>query len=92
MPVYRNQNRIVADVLAAVRDARAEGRDVTVTLVMRKSNLSYSRLTRLLVQLVGSGLLEEREWRRYALSQKGLEFLRFYSQFDQFALSYGVKI
>ncbi|MBI2648902.1 MAG: winged helix-turn-helix domain-containing protein [Thaumarchaeota archaeon] len=92
MPVYRNQNRIVADVLAAVRDARAEGRDVTVTLVMRKSNLSYSRLTKLLVQLVGSGLLEERESRRYALSQKGLEFLRFYSQFDQFALSYGVKI
>ena len=92
VPAYRNQNRIVADVLTAVRDARAEGRDVTVTVVMRKSNLSYSRLAVLLVQLVGSGLLEESESKRYALSQKGLEFLRFYSQFDQFALSYGVKI
>ncbi len=92
MRAYRNQNRIVADVLAAVRDARSEGRDVTVTVVMRKSNLSYARLSRLLEQLVGSGLLEERESSRYALSEKGLEFLRFYSQFDQFALSYGVKI
>ncbi len=92
MRAYRNQNRIVADVLAAVRDARSEGREVTVTVVMRKSNLSYSRLSRLLEHLVGSGLLEERESNRYALSEKGLEFLRFYSQFDQFALSYGVKI
>ncbi len=92
MQAYRNQNRIVADVLAAVRDARTEGRDATITVVMRKSNLSYSRLNRLIAQLVGTGLLEERESRMFALSQKGMEYLRFYSQFDQFAQSYGVKI
>lgn len=92
MPAYRNQSRIIADVLAAVRDARSEGRDATVTTVMRKSNLSHSRLNRLLIQLVGHGLLEEREARSYALSEKGLQYLRFYSEFDKFAQSYGLKI
>jgi predicted transcriptional regulator len=91
---YRKQPRIVADVLTAVRDLNY-GEGVSITTLLRKCNVSYSRLKPLISTLVGSGLLEEREKERpvtYLISQNGITFLRAWSSFNDFAQSYGLKL
>jgi predicted transcriptional regulator len=56
---YRTQLRIIADVLSTARDMNSEGNGVGVTTLLRKGNMSYSRMTKLLSELVGYGLLLE---------------------------------
>jgi predicted transcriptional regulator len=52
-------------------------------------------MTKLLVELVGSGLLLEETLEKaykYRLSDKGMLFLKAYIQFEDFAQSYGLKL
>jgi predicted transcriptional regulator len=95
MARYRTQGRIIADVLSAARDLNTEGTGVGVTTLLRKGNLPYGRMTKMLSELVGSGLLielEAKEAPRYRISDNGLQFLRAYSSFEDFAQSFGLML
>ncbi len=95
MAQYRTQVRIIADVLSTARDQNTEGTGVGVTTLLRRGNMSYSRMAKLLSELVGSGLLLElngEKISKYMISQKGIEFLRAYYSFEDFAQSFGLRL
>ena len=95
MSVHRSQIRIIADVLSVVRDYDSSNSGIGISLILRKANISYSRLSKMLGDLVKLGLLEELEQKRgskYRISKKGEEFLRIYSKFEEFASSYGLRL
>ena len=95
MPQYRTQGRIIADILATARDMNMDGQGVGITTLLRRGNVSYSRMTKLIVDLVGAGLLLEETLdknAKYRISDKGMKFLQAYDQFDEFAQSFGLKL
>jgi predicted transcriptional regulator len=96
MAQYRTQVKIIADVLSTARDMNTEGNGVGITMLLRRGNLSYSRMSKLISELVGSGLLEElaaaEKASKYRISSKGLEFLWVYSNFEEFAQSFGLRL
>ncbi len=95
MAPYRTQVRIIADVLTTAKDMNTEGTGVGVTTLIRKGNMSYTRMTKLLSELVGSGLLLELSGdkiSKYMISEKGVQFLAAYSQFEDFAQSFGLRL
>ena len=95
MAQYRTQVRIIADVLCTARDLNTEGSGVGVTALLRKGNMSYTRMAKLLSELVGSGLLLELNKDRiskYMISDKGMQFLAAYNSFEDFATSFGLRL
>ena len=95
MAQYRTQVRIIADVLSTARDMNVEGTGVGVTALLRRGNLSYTRMSKLLSELVGSGLLVEltgEKISKYMISDKGVQFLAAYYSFEDFAQSFGLRL
>ncbi|MDE1854181.1 MAG: transcriptional regulator [Thaumarchaeota archaeon] len=95
MAQYRTQVRIIADVLSTARDLNTEGQGVGVTALLRKGNMSYTRMSKMLSELVGSGLLVELNGdkiSKYMISQKGIQFLTAYYSFEDFAQSFGLRL
>lgn len=95
MAQYRTQARIIADVLTTAKDMNSDGNGVGITALLRGGNMSYSRMAKLLSELVGSGLLLElnsEKISKYMISEKGLQFLAAYYQFDDFAQSFGLRL
>jgi len=95
MVQYRTQVRIIADVLSTARDLNTEGAGVGVTALLRRGNMSYTRMTKLLSELVGSGLLVElngEKISKYMISEKGMQFLDAYRSFEDFATSFGLHL
>ena len=95
MAQYRTQVRIIADVLSTARDQNTEGTGVGVTTLLRKGNMSYTRMVKLLSELVGAGLLLELnkdKISKYMISEKGIQFLAAYSSFEDFATSFGLRL
>ncbi len=95
MPQYRTQGKIIADILVTARDMNTDGQGVGITTLLRRGNVSYSRMTKLIVDLVGAGLLLEETMEKnskYRISDKGMMFLQAYMQFEDFAQSYGLRL
>ena len=95
MPQYRTQGKIIADILATARDLNTDGQGVGITTLIRRGNVSYSKMTKLIVELVSTGLLLEETLERaskYRISDKGIMFLQAYTQFEDFAQSYGLRL
>jgi predicted transcriptional regulator len=95
MAQYRTQVRIIADVLSTARDLNTEGSGVGVTALLRRRNMSYTRMSKLLSELVGSGLLLElnsEKISKYMISDKGIQFLAAYYSFEDFAQSFGLRL
>lgn len=95
MAQYRTQMRIIADVLSTAKEMNVEGNGVGITTLLRKGNMSYSRMTKLISELVGSGLLVElsgEKASRYMISEKGMRFLAAYKNFEDFAQSFGLRL
>ena len=95
MAQYRTQVRIIADVLSSARDLNTEGSGVGVTALHRKGNMSYTRMSKLLSELVGAGLLQEltsEKISKYIISEKGIQFLAAYYSFEDFAQSFGLRL
>ncbi len=90
---YRTHVSIIADILSTARQYSFEGYDngATVTHLMRKANVPHQRLSSIVSTLTQSGLLKE-ESAKYKISEKGIEFLKAYSEFKGFAESFGLKI
>ena len=95
MGQYRTQLKIVTDVLTTAHEMNSDGTGVGVTVLLRRANMSYTRMSRLLSDLVGSGLLVEltdEKASKYMISEKGMHFLAECHNFEDFAQSFGLRL
>ena len=95
MAEYRTHMQIIGEILYTTRDDLRDEEGATVTYLIRKANISHSRISRILKTLVSQGLLERREnhgSNKYKISQSGREFLQAYKAFTQFANNFGLSI
>jgi len=87
--------KIIGDILSTTRDDLRDEDGATVTYLIRKANISHSRISRILKTLVSQGLLEQIESQgsnKYRISQTGREFLQAYKTFTNFADNFGLNI
>ena len=95
MAEYRTHMKIIGDILATTRDDLQDEDGATVTYLIRKANISHSRISRILKTLVSQGLLEKVDLQgsnKYKISQNGREFLQAYNSFRNFADNFGLNI
>ena len=95
MAEYRTHMKIIGDILYTARDDLQDEDGATVTYLIRKANISHSRISGILKTLVSQGLLEQVQSRgtnKYKISQSGREFLQAYYTFARFADSFGLTI
>lgn len=95
MAEYRTHIKIIGDILYATRDDLQDENGSTVTHLIRKANVSHSRISKILKMLVSQGLLEQVETRgsnKYKISTSGREFLQAYYAFSKFADDFGLTI
>jgi len=93
--IYRTQVKIIADILSATKEYEYGEKGAGITSIIRKANLSHTRLTKILKDLVSSGLLEETiegKVSKYRLSDKGEHFLMEYRRFEGFASYFGLRL
>lgn len=95
MVQYRTQAKIIADILVTARDSNTGGSGVGITTLLRRGNVSYSRMVKLIGDLVGSGLLlelTEEKSSKYIISERGMKYIQVFNQFESFADSFGLKL
>lgn len=95
MAEYRTHMKIIGDILQTTRDDLYDEDGATVTYLIRKANISHSRISRILKTLVSQGLLEQTGTQgsnKYKISQSGREFLQAYNTFTHFAENFGLSI
>ena len=86
---------IIGDILTTTRDEIPDETGASVTYLIRKANISYGRISKILETLVQQGLLEQTSSDRackYKISSKGREFLQAYRGFREFAETFGLRI
>ena len=90
---YRTHVSIIADILSTAKQYSYEGYDsgATVTHLIRKANVPHQRLSAIVSTLTQSGLLYE-DSAKYRISEKGIEFLKAYSEFKGFAETFGLRV
>ena len=59
MAEYRTHMKIIGDILATTRDDLQDEDGASVTYLIRKANISHSRISTILKTLVSQGLLEK---------------------------------
>ena len=94
MPQYRTQGKIIADILTTARDLNQDGQGVGITTLLRRGNVSYTRMTKLIVDLVGAGLLLQETLEKepkYRIRDKGKMYFQTYVKFADFAKSSGLR-
>ena len=93
MTPYRTSMQIVGDLLTATTDSGQEG--IKTTTLISKANLSHSRLSKLLTNLIGTGLINKIEFDgkyTFVITTKGRQYLESYRKFSTIAESYGLEI
>ena len=92
---YRPHMKIIGDILATTRDDLNSVEGASVTYLIRKANVSHTRISKILNNLVSQGLLEQVDSQgtfRYKISSNGREFLAAYQTFSRFAENFGLVI
>ena len=92
---YRTHMSIIGDILTTTRDEVPDETGASVTYLIRKANISYGRISKILETLVQQGLLEQTSSERackYKISSRGREFLQAYRGFREFADTFGLRI
>ncbi len=85
--------QIVGDLLTATEESGQAG--IKTTTLITKANLSHPRLTKLLSNLTGTGLINKIEFdgtNTFVITPKGRKYLESYSRFSDFAESFGLEI
>jgi predicted transcriptional regulator len=90
---YRTHVSIIADILSTAKKYSYEGYEngATVTHLIRRANVPHQRLSSMVSRLKESGLLYE-DSAKYRISDKGILFLNAYTEFKDFAQSFGLKV
>ena len=92
---YRPHMKIIGDILSTTRDDLDTEEGASVTYLIRKANVSHTRISKILSNLVSQGLLEQVDSQgtfRYKISSNGREFLVAYQTFSRFAENFGLVI
>ena len=92
---YRPHMKIIGDILSTTRDDLDSEEGASVTYLIRKANVSHTRISKILSNLVSQGLLEQVDSQgtfRYKISSNGREFLVAYQSFSRFAENFGLVI
>jgi len=87
--------KIIGDILSTTRDDLSSDGGASVTYLIRKANVSHTRISKILSNLVSQGLLEQVNSEgtfRYKISSNGREFLVAYQTFSRFAENFGLVI
>ena len=95
MAEYRTHIKIIGDILSTVRDDQPDENGASVTYLIRKANISHTRISRILKILVSQGLIEQdasHGSNKYKISKSGREFLQAYHNFTKFAEDFGLNI
>ena len=95
MGVYRKQIQIVGDILYAAEELTVDHNGASITKLIQKANISHSRISRILTNLVSQGLLEQVDSKRaskYRISMSGKDFLLEYRKFSKFTDDFGLTI
>ena len=96
MEKYRSSTQLLIKTLETVEYAGREG--IGITSVITKSNVCHSRLKKLMLKIVSTGLVAEirpdskREGKFYVITDKGQMFLEEYKKFYTFAKDFGLEI
>ena len=91
----RTQIKIVGEILNTTMQEIDEREGATVTHIIKNANISHSRLSGILNNLVSQGLLEQVNTKRscrYKISPSGREFLTAYKTFREFSDDFGLNI
>lgn len=91
--MYRNSYQITEDILNNVMRTGESG--VQVTTLVRKSNLSYSRLISFVNKLTSSGLINKVEVEGknvFIVTEKGRVYLDEYKKFLTITESFGLEL
>ena len=95
MTEHRTQIKIVGEILDTAMQEIDEQEGATVTHIIKNANISHSRLSIILGNLVSQGLLEQvnsKRSYRYKTSHSGREFLTAYKTFREFSDDFGLTI
>ena len=93
MVVYRNSTQIVAQLLSATKESGQEG--IRASSLIKKSNLSHSRMSNFVKNLIGSGLINKIEYdgkNTFVITEKGKTYLEEYQRFSSIASSFGLDM
>ncbi len=93
MVSYRTSMQIVGDLLTATEQSGQEG--IKTTALISKANLSHSRLSKLISNLTGAGLINKIEFDgryTFVITQKGRQYLDSYVKFSSIAESFGLEL
>jgi len=93
MVSYRTSMQIVGDLLTATKDSGQEG--IKTTALISKANVPHSRLSKLLSNLIGTGLINKIEFdgkHTFVITQKGRQYLESYQKFSTVAESFGLEL
>ncbi len=87
MKRYRTKIGIVYDILKIID----EEKEIRITKLLSRANLSYSRLQGYIDFLEKNGLIKK-ENEFYKITDKGLNFLREYKKFESFVEAFGLEL
>jgi len=93
MVSYRTSMQIMGDLLTATEQSGQEG--IKTTALISKANLSHSRLSKMISNLTGNGLINKIEFdgrRTFVITQKGRQYLESYAKFVNIAQSFGLEL
>ncbi len=92
MVTYRDSPQIVADLLITTEQSGQKG--IKITHLLRKANLSHSRLTKFVENLTWAGLINKIEYdgkSTFVITPKGRQYLESYQKFSDIAESFGLE-
>ncbi|MDH3313122.1 MAG: winged helix-turn-helix domain-containing protein [Nitrosopumilus sp.] len=93
MALYRTSTQIVGDLLTATEESGQAG--IKTTALISKANLPHSRLSKILSNLTGVGLINKIEFNgkhTFVITPKGRQYLESYQKFSTIAESFGLEI
>ena len=93
MVSYRTSMQIVGDLLTATKESGQEG--IKTTALISKANLPHSRLSKLLSNLIGTGLINKIEFdgkHTFVITEKGRQYLESYAKFANMVQSFGLEL
>ena len=93
MASYRTSMQIVGDLLTVTKESGQDG--IKTTALISKANLSHSRLSKLLTNLIGTDLVNKIEFdgkHTFVITQKGRQYLESYQKFSTVAESFGLEL
>ncbi len=85
--------QIVGDLLTATEESGQEG--IKTTALITKANLPHSRLSKLLSNLTGTGLINKIEFdgkHTFVITPKGRQYLKSYVKFSKLVQTFGLQL